>query len=553
MRLIDSVHVTRFRSIRDATLDDVGDFSVLAGLNNAGKSNFLRALNLFFNHETEPGATVDVMRDTYRLSGKKIALRVEVSFRLPGTFRFRQDLKQVQTLMTTAPTIAKEWDRTGVRPTYFLNGSLNPADEDERAKIDQFLSLISYRYVPNRVLPLDLIRSEHAALRDVLIRRVAKSGAGGVTLFDELRNASEKLVDRVSKGLRAASADIDKIRLATPLNLADVIFAFGYQISEEGTEFPDAVQGSGLQSLLLLQTLALIDRDYSKQFGWKQAAIWGMEEPESSLHSSLEAEAANLLKELATEAAGRLQIVATTHSPLMIQYADAGWLVEKAAITGGRKATQPRRLDPLTLLQKSAEAGVSPWTDPLLHFPLQPVVIVEGKWDELFVRLGLALLGAGDVARVVYLSMLGEDGTGGNEEVKRYLKTHVRQIRARSPKAPVIVILDWEDASKRAGVEAIVPQPSPYKVLVWPDSAANPRLGPTFRGIERFYSDRLIDEAIERKAAIGVAASGELIPDVAKYEDTKKILGGLVQAQLLAEDLAFARRFLQSIVVAATS
>ena len=39
----------------------------------------------------------------------------------------------------------------------------------------------------------------------------------------------------------------------------------------------DTEQGSGIQSLLMLETLYLIDRDYFQQFGWRQAAIWGVE------------------------------------------------------------------------------------------------------------------------------------------------------------------------------------------------------------------------------------------------------------------------------------
>ena len=51
-------------------------------------------------------------------------------------------------------------------------------------------------------------------------------------------------------------------------------------------EIDDASQGSGIQSLLMFETLSLIDRDYFQKFGWRQAAIWAVEEPESSLHSS---------------------------------------------------------------------------------------------------------------------------------------------------------------------------------------------------------------------------------------------------------------------------
>jgi len=550
MRLIEQVRIVRFRSVRDAELSNVGDFSVLAGLNNAGKSNFLRALNVFFNGEVEPGAAVDVLRDTYRLKGKKISFRVEVTFSLPPSFRFRQDLAQVQNLLTARPVIAKEWERGATRPTYYLTGSSLPADEDARTKIDQFLSLITFRYVPNRVLPLDLIRREHASLRGVLIRRVAKSGADRDKLFKELTAASEKLVASVALRMKAASEDIESIRLATPLTLADMVFAFGYRVSEEGSEFEDSVQGSGLQSLLLVQTLALIDRDYSNQFGWKQAAIWAMEEPESSLHSSLEAETASLLRELATEPNGRLQILATTHSSLMIQYSDGGWLVQKSSTVGDRKASRLIAHSPEQLLDEAARAGVSQWIDPILHFPLQPLVLVEGKWDEIFIRNALRLLGLSHTCRVTYLELLSEGSTGGNEEMRKYLKAHARQIRSRAANAPVVAVLDWEDASKKTAFEALVPAQAPYRVLPWPASDCNPNLGTSFPGIERFFSDRIIELAIARGAAIGRQSSGEYVTNLKDHAATKKLLAEIVDRELILDDIRHARRFLEAVVAA---
>ena len=55
----------------------------------------------------------------------------------------------------------------------YLNGELKQ-ELESRQRIDQFLSLIKLRYIPNRVLPIDVIRSEHQALRDVLVRRLGR-------------------------------------------------------------------------------------------------------------------------------------------------------------------------------------------------------------------------------------------------------------------------------------------------------------------------------------------------------------------------------------------
>ena len=63
MDLITRVEVAYYRSIYKARLDGLGGTNVLFGRNDSGKSNVLRALNLFFNNETNPGLKFDFDRD----------------------------------------------------------------------------------------------------------------------------------------------------------------------------------------------------------------------------------------------------------------------------------------------------------------------------------------------------------------------------------------------------------------------------------------------------------------------------------------------------------
>ena len=59
MRLIKSVEIGYFRSVYKESLHNISDLTVLFGRNDSGKSNFLRALNLFFNDCTNPGKYFD--------------------------------------------------------------------------------------------------------------------------------------------------------------------------------------------------------------------------------------------------------------------------------------------------------------------------------------------------------------------------------------------------------------------------------------------------------------------------------------------------------------
>ncbi|EFN9546682.1 AAA family ATPase, partial [Escherichia coli] len=51
---IRRIEITNFRSIQKIVIDSAR-LQIIVGNNDAGKSNILRALNLFFNSQTNPG------------------------------------------------------------------------------------------------------------------------------------------------------------------------------------------------------------------------------------------------------------------------------------------------------------------------------------------------------------------------------------------------------------------------------------------------------------------------------------------------------------------
>jgi predicted ATP-dependent endonuclease of OLD family len=102
MKLVRRAVVSNFRSIRQAELQDLGDFSAFVGLNNSGKSNFLRALNAFFTDQVEPGQVLRVGYDYYRSavrSRRKKIIRVTLHFSLPAAFKFRKGLEPAEQLL----------------------------------------------------------------------------------------------------------------------------------------------------------------------------------------------------------------------------------------------------------------------------------------------------------------------------------------------------------------------------------------------------------------------------------------------------------------------
>jgi energy-coupling factor transporter ATP-binding protein EcfA2 len=548
MKLISKIDISNFRSIHKATLASPGDLTALAGPNNSGKSNVLRALNAFFTGETDLGAPLTVDYDHYRgpllPKGKKRTIRVSVSFDLPASFSFRKSIGPVQEFLGGRRfEITKTWTRAQTAPLYGLNGT--PVEGlENRDMIERFLSLISFRYIPNRVLPLDIIKAEHRALRDVLIRRLAGRSRGLESPLEALKETSAALITRLTDHVRESCPGVGDVKLATPSSWQDLVFAFGYRLASGGVEVDDAAQGSGIQSLLMLETLSLIDRDYSRMFGWKQATIWAVEEPESSLHSSLEARVGNYLADIATDASGRLQIFTTTHSDIVLQYADRAAFITQDS--GATKLRAPE--DKRSVIEESSRAGISRWTHPILAYPLDPLVLVEGKFDHAIIERAIRLLAPRSRIRVRYLDdMTGGDLTGGVDELKSYLKYHARAIRTRLREAPILVLLDWDSASRKKEFEKYVPAEH-GAVLVWPPSTFNPRLHKSFRGIERHLSDRLIDKAGEDTGLLMPRRDGTLAVSPDEYDRFKGAVFQVVENGLLKSDLTFAEAFLREVI-----
>jgi len=543
MKLVLRIEVSNFRSIRQVKLENLGDFSAFVGLNNSGKSNFLRALNAFVTDDVEPGQPLRVESDHYRSavrSRRKKIIRVTLHFALPAEFKFRRGLEPVEELLGRSFSLTKAWVLGEPQPRIYLNDAPGVLSAEDRLKALQFLSLISFRYVPNRVLPLDIIKEEHQALRDVLIRRLGKKAKQRDEVFDLIEQTSSKLIGHLTSDVHSVLNDIESVRLATPKSLAEMIFAFGYKISQGTVEFDDSVQGSGVQSLLMYRTLHLIDRDYFQKFGWRQAAIWALEEPESSLHASLEASIAAFTSSVAREPGNRLQVFATTHSDLITQYSDRGYLV-----SGTASGSEAKDHDTAELLGLTSKAGVSRWVHPILFHNLEPVLLVEGKFDEIFLQRVLRIAGMESVLRITYLEQLAKDDrTGGVEELREYVRNNASAIKSRAHTAPVLVALDWDSVGKRGQFQRWFEPGDPFAVMEWAENEANPRLSRRFRGIERFFSDRIIETAIAQGVNILERRTSQIwTVEPEQYEAVKLSLSNIVQAGITSEDIVYAQPF----------
>lgn len=151
MKLIEKIEITHFRSFLgtpkrfETVINNLLDLNIFSGSNDSGKSNVLRALNVFFNDEIATGTPLDFERDFFW--GKKDAAHRVIDISV--SFNLSNDPKRDKFLPEKFK-ISKYFDRNGFR-NYVYTFTLKEKDieikVDSRAEQNSqlFKKFISYK------------------------------------------------------------------------------------------------------------------------------------------------------------------------------------------------------------------------------------------------------------------------------------------------------------------------------------------------------------------------------------------------------------------------
>lgn len=151
---INKIHIENFRSIRQIDAD-LAQLAIFVGKNDCGKSNILRALNLFFNDETNPGAEFS-FADDYNFfapvrarKAKEIVVRLEVA--LPETYHATNGQVIIWTKRWREGGLwSEEYDYYGQRIKRNRRGQEVREDVtiSDKSNVHALLRKIDFEYVP---------------------------------------------------------------------------------------------------------------------------------------------------------------------------------------------------------------------------------------------------------------------------------------------------------------------------------------------------------------------------------------------------------------------
>ena len=295
---IIAVSIRNFRSI--ALLSEpVRDLNIFVGQNDEGKSNVLRALDLFFNHDKNDGYDFDWTRDYCCFAPKRVRKADEIEIGIV--------IKPPTSFANRNPVIWKKtWRREGLhRETRMYE---DKSEIDPKSKVASFLKAMRFDYVP-AIKGKDYFQTLMSKLHDML----------EATVEEKVREASGSFTKTINENTKSILDEVlSRLGLETtiqlPGNLRSLFAQLEFTSISADKAFSLNQRGDGIKVRhipIVLRWLAEQANHLSAPGRPKTVTVWGYEEPENNLELR---RCFELAKEFVDGASG-IQAFVTTHSP----------------------------------------------------------------------------------------------------------------------------------------------------------------------------------------------------------------------------------------------
>lgn len=312
MPKIRRITIQNFRSIVDLKMSAT-DLTVIVGDNDCGKSNVLRALNLFFNGITNPGIPFNFMDDYNRFAEEKAKrakeIEVVLDLELPESYRHNNGDIIRWRKRWRANGLQKTDDYWGIRFEKLKRGDGHRevvVPKEGRSRVPSLLSKIQFEYVP-AVRSAEFFRNLRGRIFEVIASAAEQTVREGSGQFEQVISQS------VSGLLEDIGIELNEnARLSLPNDLTPLFQSLDFLSVEKSISLDN--RGDGIKARyipLILKFIAEKSRDTS---GIVPTFIWAYEEPENNLEFRRAQELADAFYNLADSELS--QVFLTTHSPI---------------------------------------------------------------------------------------------------------------------------------------------------------------------------------------------------------------------------------------------
>ena len=311
---LKKIEIFNFRSIKSISIK-VSELSVFVGTNDAGKSNILRALNLFFNDETNPNEELAFLIDHNvhndpNQRAKEIRVRLEID--IPDAYKKTNGEYIVwEKKWRKNGGLIKPYEYYGVRETKGPRGgtALESIEIPPRSNMHTLLRNINFVYVP-AIKDTKYFNS----LRAGIYKTIAEVATDKfhISSGDFERSIAEHLEGLTSEVTRSLGFES---KLALPRDLSHIFESLDFLNESRSISLNERGDGVKTRHIpIILKFMADKVHSLHGRGAQPHTFIWGYEEPENNLELGSSIKLADQILDYLSD--GVDQILLTTHSPV---------------------------------------------------------------------------------------------------------------------------------------------------------------------------------------------------------------------------------------------
>lgn len=425
---LSSIHVKNFRTLEDVTVHFSGFYTAISGQNNAGKTSLLRAIRQTFR---------DNSREIYFYRG-----RDKVTYRDDRTQWAKKDEDIVfDYVVAVSPSedpglfqFIEKFNEEKL-PEHDANLRVRVAHRaNEESLCSCWVNDKELSTYASKELLQKLKSSNLAFMHDSAHAFSPIYGAGGRHLHeltftpDELKEVSQELarvqtkIKKISKAHKTELSELlghleekYEVDFSIPEGMFTGSIPFAVNLRDKNVDIPLNDWGSGTKNRTQIM-MSILDatRIRSKPDENKITPIILIEEPESFLHPSAQAEFGRVLIDLANEL--KIQTVVTTHSPYMLCQSNvqSNVLLGRRQAYGKTKSTEvievkdDNWMEPFGNILGLNNTEFLAWKD-VLFSGKQCVLLVEGDIDKAYFE-HIHSLGFSDLVLPIGLDIVPYEG-----------------------------------------------------------------------------------------------------------------------------------------------
>ena len=295
MNPINKISIKNYRSIKDLKDLSCSDFNILIGLNDQGKSNILRALDLFFNYSSGYNFVWDTdfcfNHNTPDKKAKEIKIKIE--FNLPKSFSVKNVIWE------------KSWRIEGQKKDDIIFPKNKKISAQAKGKVDSYLRNLRYEYVP-AIKGEDFFKNLMVKIHNVL----------SDTVYADFSTASKNFINTINQKVKNLNSDISKsispnTSISLPKTLVGLFRELDLSANINGNLVSLNQRGDGIRIQHIPVILKWLAFQANTKSGKTIDTIWGYEEPENNLELG---KAIKISRQF-LKTSNYIQIFTTTHSP----------------------------------------------------------------------------------------------------------------------------------------------------------------------------------------------------------------------------------------------